>query len=204
MVLHRANKTVEYMDANDVKLEQRGFSKFCSRACLFPPRCFSDMLFDYDAFERLTERHHDELWLWTVSALNGVRVVPLDNLGYNHYDYSEEICARETGDGLGLRYNADPENIRSYNARLNDMFGKRLYDAMAEGGVEFRVHRHNAYATCMSMGFINGLYGSWNVRFLFDGDVADSWLLSVYDAAKCGSWDGDVKICGKYGEISIK
>lgn len=83
---------IEYLNAVDVKLGQKEFGKYLSNACLFPPRCFSEDLYDYDSFRYVTNGMHDELWFWIASTLNGTRCVGLD------YTFSYEA------DGIAFEY----------------------------------------------------------------------------------------------------
>ena len=201
VVIDRSRNRVEYIDFIDVKLKQRGFSKYFSHACLFPPDCFSDILFDYDAFKYTTDCNHDELWFWLASTLKGTKVVCLDNLGYFHFDYGEEICANETKDGLGIQYNGNSNNIKRYNDNINELFGTALIDVLDRNGVVFNITKGNSYATYVSISFINQIYYGWNIIFLFDVDVSSSWVGCISDSISSMSWDGSVKVLKNDGKM---
>ena len=63
------NGALQYLNAVDVKLGQREFGKYLSNACLFPPGCFGDGLYDYEGFQYVTNGMHDELWFWIMSTM---------------------------------------------------------------------------------------------------------------------------------------
>ena len=165
------NGRLEYVNVMDVKLGQKEFGKYLSNACLFPPRCFSEQLYDYDSFKYITNGMHDELWFWIVSTLNGTRCIGLN------YTFSYEA------DGITFKYdnsalthvNADPGIICGYNNRLNEKFGKELFDVVQHQFVDFYVCRENIIAICGNMSWINQLYNGFKVRFVISKDLARSW-----------------------------
>ena len=70
---------IGYLNGMDIKLMQKEWGKYLSNACLFPPNCFSDELYDYDTFYYITQGNNDELWFWIMSTLNGVQSIGLNN-----------------------------------------------------------------------------------------------------------------------------
>ena len=108
------------MNSIDVKLEQEEFGKYLSNACLFPPNCFSDEIFNYENFYKLTHGNHDELWFWISSTLNKTKVVGLNNT----FSYgSDENVTFDLDESSLTHINMMSDVISKYNKTLNDMYG---------------------------------------------------------------------------------
>lgn len=163
---------IMYIDDVDIKLKQRDFAKYLSNNCLFPPNCFSDLLFDFDKFQYVTEGHHDELWFWIVSTLNGVRVIGLD---WTYACYIDGIWMEESESDL-YKYNSDINVKNGYYKRMNELFGDAMKKVMMENPVQIDFNRENKVTILNSMKIINDHYRIFPVEFIIDRNLRSSWL----------------------------
>lgn len=114
---------------------------------------------------------HDELWFWIVSTLNGTQCIGLDYT----FSYEADGIAFKYDDSALTHVNADPSTICGYNDRLNERFGKQLFNVIQRAFVDFYVCRENIMAICGNMWWINQLYNGFKVRFILAKGLARSW-----------------------------
>lgn len=162
---------VKYIDDVDIKLRQRDFGKYLSNACLFPPGCLSDVVFDRDRFMYVTGAMHDELWFWIASVLKGTRTIGLDWTYACHVDG----IWMEEAEGDLFRHNSDPEVKRRYYSRMNELFGKDMIEVMMSRPVEIDFGRSNKVCILNSLRAINDRYRIFPVEFVVDRGLRRSW-----------------------------
>ena len=179
------NGDVNYVNSIDVKLLQREYGKYLSNACLFPPRCFSDLLFDYDSMMYVTNGFHDELWFWIVSTLNGVACVGLDYTFSLSIDEGVQICQMESD---LTNTNANPQTIAGYNKRLTEKYGEQIKNVMENNPTTFYITHSNILAITGNMGFIHALYGNIPLKVICDKTVSESWIMHLSRIAKQFKW----------------
>ena len=163
---------VRYIDDVDIKLKQRDFAKYLSNNCLFPPNCFSDLLFDFDKFWYVTQGNHDELWFWIVSTLMGVRVIGLD---WTYACFIDGIWMEE-GESDLFKINSD-DNVRNgYYRRMNELFGDGMKNIMMSKPVQIDFNRENKVAILNSLKIINDHFRIFPVEFHADRNLRKSWV----------------------------
>ena len=175
---------VKYIDDVDIKLKQRDFAKYLSNNCLFPPRCFSDLLFDHEKFMYVTQGNHDELWFWIVSTLNGVRVIGLD---WTYACYVDGIWMEE-GEGDLFRINSDDAVRNGYYRRMNELFGEGMLKVMMEKPVQIDFNRDNKVCILNSLDVINEHYRPFPVEFVVDRNLRKSWTWQLERKLKEFRW----------------
>lgn len=163
---------VKYIDDVDIKMKQRDFAKYLSNNCLFPPNCFSELLYDYDKFQYVTQGHHDELWFWIVSTLNGVKVIGLD---WTYACYIDGIWMDEAeGDLFKINSNNDVRN--GYYVRMNELFGKDMEKVMMENPVQIDFNCENKVSVINGLRTINDRFRIFPIEFHVDGNLRKSWI----------------------------
>ena len=178
---------VKYIDDVDIKLKQRDFAKYLSNNCLFPPNCFSELLYDYDKFYYVTQGNHDELWFWIVSTIKGVRVIGLDWT----YACSVDGIWMDEGENDLFKINSDINVKNRYYERMNELFGEQMKRVMMEKPVQIDFNRENKVAIINSLDAINEHFRIFPVEFIVDKNLRKSWTwylsgkLSEYHWYKC-------------------
>ena len=181
---------IGYVNGMDVKLMQREWGKYLSNACLFPPNCFTDELYDFDKFSYITEGNHDELWFWIVSTLNGVQCIGLNNT----FSYQlDEGVTFEHDSGALSHINANPDTIAGYNARLNEVFGKQMIAQIEAKPIVFNVSKDNVLAFCALARGIYKLYGRYRIEVHCDETIVASWIMHIRQSFSSMTWR-EVKI----------
>jgi len=163
---------IKYKNIVDVKLNQIEYGKYLSNGCLFPPRAFTDMLFDYDEMMYITNGLHDELWFWLVSTLNYVPCIGLDYT----YSYGLDVGVELERTNLDLSNVNNGENaIEGYNRRINEKYGRRLSEVFDNSPVKFFLNHGNVLAFTGNIDEIHRLYGNLNMQVICDKKMATSW-----------------------------
>ena len=175
---------VKYIDDVDIKLKQRDFAKYLSNNCLFPPNCFSDLLFDFDKFQYVTQGNHDELWFWIVSTLMGVRVIGLD---WTYACFIDGIWMEE-GESDLFKINSDNNVRNGYYSRMNELFGDAMKKVMMEKPVQIDLNRENKVAILNSLRIINDHFRIFPVEFYVDRNLRKSWSWQLENKLKEYSW----------------
>lgn len=127
---------------DDVCFGQKGYSKYLSNCCLFPPHIFDNSdLFDYDKMIMCTKGLHDELWFWVNSTLNGVKSINVNNYLINVDSYTFE-GTYEDGYRL-LNFNILTQGAdEDYTERINELYGDSLGSVLSEK-IEFIITDNN-------------------------------------------------------------
>ena len=203
IVAHEANpvdldrslgRVVNRQTAFDVKLRQRCFSKFLSNCCYFPPHVFDKCageLSDYDAFMKITDGMHDELWLWLHSASQGIPTVSLD------YTYTFSLDGALPPDDKSLCIvNGNPDRIAEYDRRIAESkYGSKLYEVLDSTPVVFKVGQSNISAVLGHMPSICHVYRNFKVVFDCtgtDGTFMPSMLKCLVMCVKNFQWTRNV------------
>ena len=175
---------IKYIDDVDIKLKQRDFAKYLSNNCLFPPNCFSDLLFDYEKFNYVTSGNHDELWFWIVSTLNGVRVIGLD---WTYACFVDGIWM-EGGDSDLYKINSDNEVKDGYYRKMNELFGEDMKKVMMTTPVQIDFNRENKVAIINSLRIINDHFRIFPVEFIVDKNIRKSWVWHLENKLREFNW----------------
>lgn len=149
-------KFVRFNNDLDVKLLQRGYSKYLSNCCLFPPHVFDNTdVLDYDKMMECTKGLHDELWFWINSTINNVAVI-----GLNYVYTFEDYCLSDTySDGYRLTdINMQPNVVKEYNDKIIKMYGDRLNEVVGKEKVRFVIDCDNMYSFMYQYGMIKYFY----------------------------------------------
>ena len=184
-IIHRENGHIDYLNSIDLKLLQREYGKYLSNSCLFPPRAFTDLLFDYDQMMNITNGNHDELWFWIVSTLNGVKCIGLDYTYSLSIDEGVQICHTESD---LTNINANKDVISGYNARLNEVYGDKLRDIVLNNSVEFKINHSNLLSLTGNAGMMNYLYGNFPISIILDDTVPKSWVIYISNVLNRYKW----------------
>lgn len=185
------DRRVGYFNNLDVKMGQREFGKFLSNGCLFPPKCLGDggLLNDYDKFRYVTNGKHDELWFWGVATANGARSVGLDcTMGY----IMDEGVNFESDDTALTNLNSRSEEVKGYNDRFDEVFGKDVLKAVDGGFVEFSVTHDRYFGVLYGMGFIHRLYDGQRLLFAVDAALPKSFSTILLNAINAFRWRNGV------------
>lgn len=177
---------VKYIDDVDIKLKQRDFGKYLSNNCLFPPNCFSELLYDWDKFWYVTQGNHDELWFWIVSTLKGVRVIGLD---WTYACYIDGIWMKD-GESDLFKVNSDDSVRNRYYARMNELFGEDMKKVMMERPVQIDFNCENKVAVLRSLREINDHFRIFPVEFKVDPNLRKSWVWKLGHALQDYNWYG--------------
>jgi hypothetical protein len=185
------NNEIRYLfNMIDLKFEQIGFSKYLSNACLFCPNCFSDEIFDFEKFMKITNGFHDEIWFWINSTLNNVKSICLD------YTYSleldEDVTFPRDKDALS-NINGKPDVNDGYNKRINEYYGEQLIAKIKENAIVFIVTNKNITGICNSLGTIHKLYGEFNIVFATT-NIRLSWKKYLLYHLKNFNWAGQIRL----------
>ena len=175
---------LNFMEIITLKLKQRDFAKYLSNNCLFPPNCFSDLLFDFDKFQYVTQGNHDELWFWIVSTLMGVRVIGLD---WTYACFIDGIWMEE-GESDLFKINSDNNVRNGYYSRMNELFGDAMKKVMMEKPVQIDLNRENKVAILNSLRIINDHFRIFPVEFHVDRNLRKSWSWQLENKLREYSW----------------
>ena len=174
-----------YLNSIDIKLEQEEFGKYLSNACLFPPNCFSSILFDYEKYSELTNCKNDEVWFWIASTLNKTKVVGLNNtLSYgndNNVTFSlDETALTHTNKQLDI--------ITRYNSKLNEWYGNEIKKILSNEYIVFKLNKDNILAFTGNLAWINFLYKNFNIKILCDKSIVMSWMMFLTQNIQKYKW----------------
>lgn len=160
---------ISFVNAIEYAFGMRGFSKYLTNACLFPPKSLGPVsgLLDYDGFMTLTDGRHDELWFWVHSVLNGVRSVVLPNT----YSFELDHASLPTDEFALNRINSVPGNIAEYNRRVNEIYGKRLSDVFGKQRIEIPVDLRNYGTVMLGVNEIYGTYGMFGLDLVLSDEL---------------------------------
>lgn len=149
--------SVMYLNTFDVKLKQKEYGKYLTDCALFPPHVFDGTdVFNHDKMMELTDGLHDEIWFWVNSTLNKIKVIGLNYI----LSFEGEIKSEWKEDEFRLcNVNSNCDIIKSYNDRINKLYGKELYDIISNYEVQIYANCDNVYQIIMQYDNIKYLYG---------------------------------------------
>lgn len=177
---------IEYLNSVDIKLLQMEYGKYLSNACLFPPKAFTDLIFDYDSMMEITNGNHDELWFWIVSTLNGVKCIGLDYTFSLSADEGVQLCSTDSD---LTNINADPETISEYNRKINEKYGNALMGVVMKNPVVFNATHSNIFSIIGNIYSINSIYGRFPILVNADETVSTSWIQYLARTAGKFKWN---------------
>ena len=157
---------IVYQNTVSPKFGQESFDQYLSNACLFPPDCFTDIIYDYDKMMEFTN-HHDEQWFRVASTLKGTRVV---NLPYIFSYCLEDDVVIPSGVTLS-EINGNLQNILDYNIRFNKLFGEEINKVLDKVPVRFFVTPEKEATVTVSALFGADIYLEDTVLPHADGTV---------------------------------
>jgi hypothetical protein len=157
---------------DDLPLKQKGYSKYLSNCCLFPPHIFDNTdVFNYDDMIECTNGTHDELWFWIHSTIKGVKVITVAN----YLKYIEEYFLEDAySDGYKLCDINKGDMLDYYTDKINRKYGEQLNKVLSEK-TEIVVDSDNIYNLFYNFYFIKYFYNNFvlNVDKLPKGKIRE-------------------------------
>lgn len=176
--LDEKNKKVIFLNELDVMFEQKGYGKYLSNFCLFPPHCFDGTdLFDYDKMMSCTFGTHDELWFWIQSTLNHVKVIGLSYV----YSFETDIKSNwKNGEYRLTSINCNPKKTQEYVDAIHKEYGTRLYDIISTEVPEFYINPNNVLLYIYGSNHLKMWY-NYGFKFKIAKDVTSYYIKMIKD-----------------------
>lgn len=152
---------LQYISGFDVKLLQKTFGRYLTGCCLFPPHALEGTeAYDFDKYKHVTNCTHDELWFWIHTTLKGIQCIGL-NYTYS-FDGDDVVLPRD--DNSLSKINSDPY-LKSYNEKINEVYGEKLVKILKEQVCEFQVTRDSLLGICGNLQRVQQIYGQYQLKF---------------------------------------
>lgn len=182
---------IAFTNSFDVMLDQLQWGKYLSNACLFCPLAFGPPesytfkeLYNFENYNYVVKAKHDEVWFWIISTLYGTQCVGLaDTFSFE----LDDINFAKTEYDLS-NINGQVDEIRGYNERINEVYGKSLIEAIRKKPVVFILNPMTVQLAAHELQRIRRIYANQNVIF-FGKHVAKSWLTYLGHHLKKIDWD---------------
>lgn len=182
---------IAFTNSFDVMLDQLQWGKYLSNACLFCPLAFGPPesstfkeLYNFEQYNYVVKAKHDELWFWIISTLYGTQCVGLaDTFSFE----LDDINFAKTEYDLS-NINGQVEEIRGYNERINETYGKALIEAIRKKPVVFILNPMTVQLAVHELNRIRRIYDNQNVIF-FAKHLPKSWLTYLGHHLKKIGWD---------------